>query len=117
MRRTEKTDKRKPVERLQPDPAVGITFAQAAQRTARGWDNRAAAPLSKTTWQIVRDNVFTPFNLLFCVLAACLFAVGSYSNMMFLGIVVCNTLIGIIQELRVKRELSKICLLYTSRCV
>lgn len=111
MRRTEKTDKRKPVERLQPDPAAGITFAQAAQRTARGWDNRAAAPLSKTTWQIVRDNVFTPFNLLFCVLAACLFAVGSYSNMMFLGIVVCNTLIGIIQELRVKRELSKITLM------
>lgn len=59
----------------------------------------------------MRDNVFTPFNLLFCVLAACLFAVGSYSNMMFLGIVVCNTLIGIIQELRVKRELSKITLM------
>ena len=111
MRRTDGTDKRKPVERLQPDPAFGITFAQAAQRTARGWDNRSGAPLSKTTWQIIRDNVFTPFNLLFCVLGACLFAVGSYHNMMFLGIVVCNTLIGIIQELRVKRELSKITLL------
>lgn len=86
--------------RLCPDPAQGLSSQQAAQRFAEGWYNRTGESLSKSSWQIVRDNVFTFFNLIFFLLALCLLAVGAYTDMLFLGIVVLNVLIGIVQELR-----------------
>ena len=75
---------------LHPAPDKGLTQAQAAARAAAGLTNRAPQGTSKTTAQILRDNIFTFFNLVFVVLAACLFAVGSYLNAGFLGVVVCN---------------------------
>ena len=97
--------------RLCPDPAQGLSSQQAAQRFAEGWYNRTGESLSKSSWQIVRDNVFTFFNPIFFLLALCLLAVGAYTDMLFLGIVVLNVLIGIVQELRVKHTLDKIALL------
>lgn len=98
-------------ERLCPAPSQGLTARQAAQRLAGGWYNKSGESLSKSSWQIVRDNVFTFFNLIFFLLALCLLAVKAYTDMLFLGIVVLNVLIGIVQELRVKRTLDKIALL------
>lgn len=111
MKQNRKRSERRPVERLCPTPETGLTEEQAAQRRAAGWNNAAQDSLSKTEWQIVRDNVFTFFNFVFVALAACLFAVGAYRDMMFLGIVAANVFIGIVQELRVKRTLDKVTLL------
>ena len=102
---------RTPVPRLNPDPSQGLTAAQAAERLAAGWGNHAPDQLGKTTGQILRDNLVTFFNLIFLLLALCLFLVGQYRDMMFLGIVAANVLIGIVQELRVKRTLDRISLL------
>lgn len=98
-------------ERIEASPNQGLTGEQAEQRMKAGLCNEIKDRLSKTEGQIVRDNVFTFFNLLFFLLALCLLAVGSYTDMLFFGIIIVNTLIGIVQELRVKRTLDKISLL------
>ena len=59
----------------------------------------------------MRSNVFTYFNMLFFFLAACVLAVGSWQNVMFMGVVLANIAIGIVQELRSKRTLDKLTLL------
>lgn len=99
------------VPRLQPLPEAGLSGAEAAQRAAAGWTNTAAKPLSKTTGQIVWDNLFNFFNFLFLALAACLIAVGDWTDVTFLAVVVCNVLVGIVQEIRVKRVLDRVSLL------
>ena len=76
-----------------------------------GLSNRPAQDLSRSEWQIIKGNLFTFFNLLFVVLALCLVAVGAYRDIAFLGIVALNTLIGIVQEIRVKHTLDRIALL------
>lgn len=100
-----------PRERWDPAPEEGLTPAQAAGRAAEGFANTAAKPLTKTTGQILWDNLFTFFNFLFLALAACLAAVGNWTDMTFLGVVACNLLVGIVQELRVKKVLDRVNLL------
>ena len=65
---------------------------------------------SRSTWDIIRSNVFTYFNLVFAVIAVILFMVGSYRDLTFLPIIILNTLTGIVQELRAKRTLDKLTL-------
>ena len=65
----------------------------------------------KSTAQILAENLFTPFNGLNVALAVCLALVGSWRNMLFLGVVVSNTLIGTVQELRARKTIRKLSLL------
>lgn len=102
---------RPPITRLTPPPSAGLSSAEAAQRKKASWHNQTKEQLSKTEGQIIFDNIFTFFNFLFFVLAFCLFLVKAYTDMLFIGIVVVNVLIGIVQELKVKRTLDKITLL------
>ena len=100
-----------PIQRLAPDPDKGLSGQQARLRAQQGLANLPDKPLSKTAGQIVRDNLCTFFNFLFLALAVCLFAVGAYTDIGFLFIVICNVAIGIVQELRVKRVLDRVSLL------
>ena len=70
---------------------------------------------TKSTWQIVRENTFTFFNLVFVVLAACLWSVGSFANMGFLGVAICNTVIGVVQQLRSKYAVDRLTLVAAHR--
>lgn len=99
------------VEHVNMDAQKGLTAAQAAERMAAGLGNTPVDAPTKTEWQIIRGNVFTFFNLIFVVLAACLMLVGSFHNMLFLVIAAANTLIGIVQEIRSKRVIDKLTLL------
>src|SRR5665647_1984325 len=89
-------------ERINALPGFGLTQAQAETRIAAGLDNKAVDAATKTVPQIIVSNVFTYFNLIFFILAAALFTVGSYKDTMFLLIVLINTLIGTVQELYAK---------------
>ncbi len=71
---------------LETDPVKGLTAEQAAQRMAAGLDTHAAASPTRSETEIIRDNIFTFFNLVFIVLALCLALVGSFANMTFLGL-------------------------------
>lgn len=76
-----------------------------------GWTNQPVDPPSKTTKEIIQENVFTYFNLIFLVLAVLLCLVGSFRDLTFLPVIVLNTLIGIIQETRAKKVLDNLTML------
>ena len=65
----EEIEKRIPTTRYNPDYKVGLTAQQVQEHRLHGWVNRAVDPPSKTTKEIVHENVFTYFNLIFLVLA------------------------------------------------
>lgn len=96
---------------VEADPALGLTEEQARERRAGGWANTPVESPTKSVGTIIRENVCTYFNLIFVLLALCLVAVGSYKNMLFMGIAVANTIIGIVQQIRSKRTIDKLNLL------
>lgn len=85
-----------------------LSSSEAERLRKEGKDNRASADAGKSVPRIIAGNVFTLFNLLNIALAAALFAVGAWRNALFLGVVVSNTLIGIVQELRAKATVDKL---------
>ncbi|MCI9217575.1 MAG: cation-translocating P-type ATPase [Dorea sp.] len=99
---------RGPITRHQPEPEAGLTEAQVRERQENGWRNTQVAPPSQTIGEIIYENVFTYFNLIFVVLAVLLCLVGSFRNLTFLPVIIINTLIGIVQEIRAKKVLEKL---------
>lgn len=67
--------------------------------------------ITKTTGQILKENVCTLFNLLNLLIAIALACVHAWSNMFFILIIALNTTIGIVQELKAKRLVEKLSLL------
>lgn len=67
--------------------------------------------------QIISSNLFSYFNLIFFILAACIIAVGSWNDLMFMPVVIANIFIGIVQELRSKKTLDKLNLLQSPKGV
>lgn len=98
--------------RINPTADMGLTPSQVAQRTADGFNNKPVASPSKSVKDIISENVFTYFNFIFFILAVLLAITGSYRDMTFMPIIVANTLIGIIQELRSKRTLDKLTMIH-----
>ena len=84
----------------------GLTAAGVAERVARGQVNNVPDAPSRTFSEIIRANLFTKFNALIGSLFAIVMATGQYKDGLFGGVIVANTLIGIIQELRAKRTLT-----------
>lgn len=94
---------------------TGLTDEEVRQRVEEGLTNRADISTDKTTKEIVISNVFTYFNLIFLVIMILLIMVGSFRNLTFLPIIIGNTVIGIVQEIRAKKTLEKMSLLNAPR--
>ena len=92
-RKNEKTE----IKRVKPDPKTGLNDLQVNERLHTGHYNKESSLPTKSYGRIVRDNVCTLFNLINIVLAAAVLYVGSYKNMLFMGVVLCNIAIGIFQ--------------------
>ena len=90
---------------------MGLTQQQVQERIDQGLTNETDLSTDKTTKEIIVSNTFTYFNLIFLIITVLLCLVGSFRNLTFLPIVIGNTLIGIIQEVRAKRTLDKMNLL------
>lgn len=93
------------------DINTGLTSREAEERAKSGRSNGSFDIKTKSVGQILRSNIFTLFNLINIILAALIVMVGSYRNMLFMGVVLCNTAIGIIQEIRSKRVIDKLSLI------
>lgn len=97
--------------RTKTDKDEGLTEEEVGKRTKEGLYNKAVGNQSKTVGQIIYSNVFTYFNLVFAIFAGLLIFVRSYINMTFLPIILCNTLMGIVQEIRAKIVLDRLTVL------
>lgn len=98
-------------ERIAADPAVGLTAEQVLQRKKAGLHNGDSGMKTKTEGQIIKENVFTFFNLLNFALGAAVILVGSPRNALFLGVIFCNIVIGSFQGIRAKRTMDKLSLI------
>ena len=86
----------------------GLSNKEVNERIKKGLTNKNKIVPTKSIFRIITDNIFTLFNLLNFVLALLIFFVSSYKNLLFMGIVICNTLISMIQEIRSKRVVDKL---------
>ena len=86
----------------------GLTSKQVEERKQSGLVNYEVKPKFKTKKQILISNVFTYFNILNFLLALCVLCVGSIKNVFFIGVVVCNAVIGVIQEIKAMNTIKKL---------
>lgn len=86
----------------------GLTSAEAAERIKNGQSNGSFDIRTKSVPKIFRDNIFTLFNLINVILAVLVALVGSWRNMLFMGVIISNIAIGIFQEIRSKRVIDRL---------
>lgn len=94
-----------PAKSVLPD---GLSAEEARRRLEQGLDNRTDTAYGKTTGQILRGNLCTVFNLVNFLIAAAVLIAGSYKNVLFMGVVLSNLALGIIQELRAKAAVRRL---------
>lgn len=86
----------------------GLTSQEVIDRKQQGLGNDFQEDVSKSTTDIVKDNVLTLFNFLNLAIGICLALVGAYSNMVFLAIIAVNIAIGIYQEIHARNMVAKL---------
>lgn len=89
----------------------GLSTPEVLKRREEGKEKNAPEQITKTKSRIIRENLFTLFNFLNFLIAALLFAVGAYSNMLFIAIIILNIVIGIAQELKAKKLVDELSIL------
>lgn len=97
------------------DKWVGLSRSEVEARLRAGQSNEMPKAKDGGVGTILRRNLFTLFNLLNVLMAVALILVGSYRNLLFMGVVVSNALIGTVQELRAKRTHDRLVLLGEGR--
>ncbi len=93
----------------------GLTQQEVEQRIKEGKVNLATTVKTKSVKRIFYDNICTLFNLINIILFVMLLLVGSYRNMLFIGVVIFNTVIGIVQEIRSKKSVDTLTILTESK--
>ena len=96
---------------------TGLTNEQVQERIAEGKVNVNENPNTRTYKQIILENTLTFFNFLNIALLVLVLFVRSYKNSMFMGIILINTVIGIIQEIIAKKTIDKLAILTESKTV
>ncbi len=99
---------------MQPSPGAGLTEVEAARRLAAAGD-RGPPETSRSYASIVRANVLTVFNAILAAFGTLTLIFGDVRDALFLGIIVANSAIGIIQEVRAKQALDRLSLLVAPR--
>ncbi len=94
--------------RYNPKINEGLNQKEVENRIKNGYVNYNANVETKSIGNIIFNNVFTLFNILNFSLGLLIFFTGSYKNLLFLGVVFCNTLISIVQEIRAKIAIDKL---------
>ena len=108
----------KDVQTFSPSIEEGLSEEIVNKRKEDGLVNITVSPTNKSYTQIIFGNIFTFFNILmFAIAAVLVLIVGPkvVTNLMFLGIILCNLLIGTIQECKSKHTIEKLKLLNDSK--
>lgn len=107
----EEEEELEPLVRVKPSISRGLTGRQVQERMDHQAVNTPVEADTLTLKDIVKENVFTYFNLIFLIIAILLCVVGSFRDLTFLPIIIANTCIGIFQEWRSKKTLDKLTIL------
>lgn len=99
------------MERYYPKVKEGLSSIQVQKRKLEGLHYIDKTNKTKTIPEIILKNMITPFNILNAFLAFAVLLCGSFKNLLFMGVVICNTLISTIQEIHAKRLIDKLSLL------
>ncbi|MGX7419114.1 cation-translocating P-type ATPase [Carnobacterium gallinarum] len=89
----------------------GLSQSEVEQRRQRGEGNKSLPPMTRSFKRIFFENICTLFNLINLIIAGFIVYTGSYKNLLFLGVIITNTVIGIVQEIRAKHNIDKLSLL------
>ena len=98
-----------------PADLAGLSADEVAQRVADGRVNDVPDAPVRTLGEIIRANVFTPVNAILMTLLVLILLADAPGDALFVGVVVSNSIIGIIQELRARRELRRLAVLSEPR--
>lgn len=101
--------------RINPSIKEGLSKEEVLTQKEAGLVNYLVEDGSKSVKEIVKTNVFTLFNIINLILAIAIICVGSFKNLTFMGIIILNTLISIIQELRSKKALDNLKVVSSSK--
>ncbi|HBR86098.1 MAG TPA: ATPase P [Firmicutes bacterium] len=101
-------DKIEKTERFNPKLDEGLTEKEVKQRQDQGLVNKTKKKYSKTYWEIIRDNVFTFFNVILTAIAIALICVNRIKDCTFLVIMVINIIVGLVQEIKSKKTIDKL---------
>lgn len=104
----------KNIKRFNPSSDFGLSYEQVKERENNMLLNIDKSIASKSILSIIKDNLFNLFNFINLVLAIAILYTGSYRNLMFMGVVICNAVIGIFQEIKAKRTIDKLNLISSS---
>ncbi len=100
---------------MRTDSKKGLSYEQVKQRQAEGKINYDTTLPTKSIKKILYDNFFTLFNVINLILGITIFSVGSYKNMLFLGIIIINTTISTLQEIHSKRVIDKLAIMASNK--
>jgi len=84
---------------------MGLSSDRAKELYDQGKGNVQIENIGKTNGQIIKENIFTYFNLIFLIMAILLIVSGAFNSLTFLPVIICNALIGIFQGIRAKKIL------------
>ena len=101
--------------RYNPEPNTGLSDKQILDRKNTGLVNKDVSIPTKTIPRIIKDNLFTLFNLINFFLAAAIIYVGSFKNLLFMGVVISNLIISTYQEIRAKKTVDKLSILSSKK--
>ena len=99
------------MKRFNKDIKIGLTKNEVKYQIDNGNVNKDTTIPTKSISTIILSNIFTLFNMLNLSLGFIVFLTGSYKNLLFLGTVITNTIISIVQELRAKKEVDTLSLM------
>ena len=94
---------------------TGLSEEEVLARVEAGQVNTASTVKTKSIRRIFYDNICTVFNAINVILFLALLFVGSYKNLLFIGVVLANTIIGIVQEIRSKKSVDTLTILTESK--
>lgn len=115
----------KEVTRYNPTEEMGLTKDQVRKRFEDNLVNFDDQPKTKSIKQIIASNFFTYFNFLNICLGAAVFSAGIFSgqlfqgmkNCLFMGVIIVNSIISIIEEVISKKIIDKLSILSESKVV
>ncbi len=103
------------IERIEPNIHIGLNNEQVQARIRKKCVHQDTMVTTKSIKEIFLSNIFTIFNILNLALGVLIISTGSYKNLLFLGVVFCNTIISMYQEIHAKHIIDKLAIVSSSK--